>query len=222
MEPGYEHRHILRSAQWGLAAMPAPISVVPKDPFGSDRTIFRSGLEEQFGMTEPSFELCPGCGLSLPVVEGSTHAYIGASPPCWALFGQVIAREYSGPAYMEAHQTTVDAYAAQHPGRAEPRAVRSVWGHLSSLYLQFERNVPPNAARQVIPLVTSRWEELGWIEPQAGCDAMTIADVVAATDPSEHCSIVERWGRSVWNCWSNHHRRIAEIAEDARVRLPTE
>jgi hypothetical protein len=26
LEPGYEHRHILRSAQWGLAAMPAPIS----------------------------------------------------------------------------------------------------------------------------------------------------------------------------------------------------
>jgi hypothetical protein len=25
--PGYEHRQILRSAQWGLAAMPAPISV---------------------------------------------------------------------------------------------------------------------------------------------------------------------------------------------------
>src|SRR5690348_18285902 len=27
--PGYEYRHILRSAQWGLAAMPAPISFGP-------------------------------------------------------------------------------------------------------------------------------------------------------------------------------------------------
>lgn len=32
--PGYEHRQILRSAQWGLAAMPAPISFVrrPRGP----------------------------------------------------------------------------------------------------------------------------------------------------------------------------------------------
>ena len=28
LEPSYEHRQILRSAQWGLAAMPAPISFV--------------------------------------------------------------------------------------------------------------------------------------------------------------------------------------------------
>jgi len=27
--PGHEHRQILRSAQWGLAAMPAPISFGP-------------------------------------------------------------------------------------------------------------------------------------------------------------------------------------------------
>ena len=46
--PGYEHRHILRSAQWGLAAMPAPISYErgarqslqqcrPPFPFGARR-----------------------------------------------------------------------------------------------------------------------------------------------------------------------------------------
>lgn len=169
-------------------------------------------------MTEQSFELCPGCGLSLPVVEGPTHAYIGASRSCWALFGRVIAREYSAPAYMKAHQTTVDAYAVQHPGKAQPRAIRSVWGHLASLYLQFERNVPADSARAIIPLVTSRWEKLEWIEPEGECRAMTIADVAAATSPAEHCSSVERWARSVWNLWRSHHHLIAEISEEARAR----
>jgi hypothetical protein len=205
--PGYEHRQILRSAQWGLAAMPAPISFVP----GGCVVV-----------TEQSFEICPGCKLSLPIFDGPTHDYIGASPSCWALFGQVMAREYGGPAYMKVHQLTVDAYAVQHPGRAEPRAVRSVWGHLASLYLQLEQGVPTDRAKQVIPLVTSQSESLGWIEPPEQCSAMTIADVVAAASPAEHCSVVEQWARSVWNCWSSHHRRIAAIADEARARMRTE
>ena len=78
--------------------------------------------------------------------------------------------------------------------------------------------MPPDSAREIIPLVTSQWEKLEWIEPQAPRRAMTIADVTVATSPSEHCSTVERWARSVWDCWSSHHRLIAEIAEEARAR----
>ena len=104
----------------GAGSNASPHFFVPEDFFGGDRTPFEVCPKTTAAVTERSFELCPGCGLSLPVVEGPTHPYIGASPSCWALFGQVIAREYGAPAYMKAHQTTVDAYAVQHPGRPGP------------------------------------------------------------------------------------------------------
>ena len=56
-----------------------------------------------------SFEICAGCRLSLPIFDGPTQSYIGASPSCRALFGQLLARGYGDAAYMKVHQLTVDA-----------------------------------------------------------------------------------------------------------------
>ena len=63
---------------------------------------------------------CTGCGALVPDTPGPTHRYIGASPQCWALFGEVLAREYSDFRYASVHQLTVDSYAAQHPGTPSP------------------------------------------------------------------------------------------------------
>ena len=68
---------------------------------------------------------CQGCGLVLPVRTGPTHPYIGACPACWALFGDVLAREYGDPAYFRPHQVTVDTYAVQHPGTPERRSIQA-------------------------------------------------------------------------------------------------
>ena len=38
-------------------------------------------------ITEP----CVGCGAQVPKKQGPTHEYIGASPGCWELFGQLLA-----------------------------------------------------------------------------------------------------------------------------------
>jgi Family of unknown function (DUF5946) len=53
--------------------------------------------------------VCRGCGVSLPDVKGPTHAYLHSSPACWALYGEVLAREYSNPARFVVHQLTVDS-----------------------------------------------------------------------------------------------------------------
>ena len=86
---------------------------------------------------------CPGCRLLLPEGEGATHPYIGSSPACWALFGDILAREYSDPAYFRRHQLTVDTYAVQHPGRPERRSVQSVALHLVTLCLILEDGADP-------------------------------------------------------------------------------
>ena len=82
---------------------------------------------------------CPGCGLDLPEHDGPTHAYIGASPACWALYGELLAREYGELRYPPSHRLTVDVYAIQHPGGGERRAIQSVAVHLMALCLVLER-----------------------------------------------------------------------------------
>jgi Family of unknown function (DUF5946) len=44
---------------------------------------------------------CLGCGALVPDSDGPgpTHAYMLASPGCWALYGEVSSREYSDLAY---------------------------------------------------------------------------------------------------------------------------
>ena len=67
---------------------------------------------------------CPGCGLALPArPDAPKHPYVGASAECWAVYGEVLAREYEDPAYFRVHQLTVDAYAVQHPGAPERRSI---------------------------------------------------------------------------------------------------
>lgn len=40
---------------------------------------------------------CPGCGLMTAVQDGPTHPYVVSSPGCWAIYGEVLAREYQNP-----------------------------------------------------------------------------------------------------------------------------
>ena len=72
-------------------------------------------------MTQP-IKACFSCGAQVPDVEGPTHRYMLSSPGCWAVFGEVLAREYSNALYMKNHRLTVDAYAVQHPGKPSRQA----------------------------------------------------------------------------------------------------
>jgi hypothetical protein len=51
------------------------------------------GLHEAHRRAVPSprvgSRLAPGCGLVLPLHSGPTHAYVGASPACWAFHGRL-------------------------------------------------------------------------------------------------------------------------------------
>jgi hypothetical protein len=45
-----------------------------------------------------------GCGALLPDVNGPTHPYLGASASCWAVYGEVLAREYGEYRYPPVHR----------------------------------------------------------------------------------------------------------------------
>lgn len=54
---------------------------------------------------------CIGCGALVPDSDGPTLRYPdAASPGCWAVFGEILAREYGEFGYPDVHHLTVDAY----------------------------------------------------------------------------------------------------------------
>ncbi|MEM6714311.1 MAG: DUF5946 family protein [Cyanobacteria bacterium P01_D01_bin.6] len=72
-------------------------------------------------------EKCHSCGAATPPSPtGVTHAYLDASPGCWARYGEVLAREYANVQYFAVHAITVDAYSAQHPGHPTPQEINSL------------------------------------------------------------------------------------------------
>ncbi len=160
---------------------------------------------------------CPGCGVLLPETEGTTHRYIGASPECWAVFGEVSEKEYEDFRYARVHGLTVDAYCAQHPGEPSPQAVRSVAVHLVGLYLHLERGLSPRelyAARQrVASLAKEGKKDVFWMELPAFLGERTVLCVHHANGPDEHAERVREWARSVWEAWSPHHETVRRWAE---------
>jgi hypothetical protein len=138
-----------------------------------------------------------------------------SSPGCWGLYGEVLAKEYS-PEYRDAHihQITVDAFACQHPGKPERRAIQSVNGHLVSLYLVYEKNVIGKEASAAIKHIIEDENAVAgfaWLEPPSFEGSLTVADVLKAKDVSEHKKFVKDWGESVWKTWKAKHLRTVEL-----------
>ncbi|QIN80352.1 hypothetical protein GBA65_19570 [Rubrobacter marinus] len=160
---------------------------------------------------------CPGCGALVPDMTGPVHRYIGASPGCWAAFGEVSGKEYGDFRYARVHGLTVDAYCAQHPGEPSPQAIRSVAVHLVGLSLQMERDLSPEELYAVHKRVSSlaKEGEMGvfWLDPPDLPGGPTILYVLGADGPEEHAERVREWARAVWEAWSPYHETVRRWAE---------
>ena len=159
-------------------------------------------------------ERCPDCGVELPAGATVRHPYLGASPSCWEVYNRVLAREYSSPALMRSiHRITVDAYAAQHPGKTERRAIQSVWAHLVSLHLTLDKELDHNFARRIIGALTEQSESLEWLTPPGKLGNLTVVEVAEAADDHAHEQLVRMWAREVWQSWSAHHQAVKAAAD---------
>jgi hypothetical protein len=159
---------------------------------------------------------CPGCGSMLPIHDGPTHDYMLSSPACWAVFGEVLAREYSNPALMDIHRLTVDTWAVQHPGDGSRRAVQSVAMHLCRIRLQLEDGYAGMRANDAMLRLSTLKSELPELPPRPAY-SMTVADVRNAIDPGQHAEAVRRWAGATWDDWSDQHDFVAGYL--ARVGL---
>lgn len=165
-------------------------------------------------MTTEAYELkpCVGCGALMPDVDGPTHKYIGASPGCWAIYGEVLAKEYSDVLYYSAHQLTADTYAVQHPGAPSRQSIQSVAVHLVSLFGVLEGGFNYEQAVAIKQKLTKEREKFFWLEPPASLGEITILDVAKAKDAVEHKTVVREWATAVWRAWSPHHATVREWA----------
>lgn len=158
-------------------------------------------------MSMLSDERCPGCGIVLAATDGPTHPYIGASPSCWALYGEVLAREFSEPRLFDIHQMTVDAYAVQHPGEPERRSTQSVAVHLMTLALWIERDANPRAGTELHKRMVSQ-QEYVWLDPPRPNGTLTIAHVHDTSTIEEHRTAVREWASDVWRARERHHPTV--------------
>lgn len=157
-------------------------------------------------------DACPGCGASFAASDGPTHRYLGASAGCWAVFGEILAREYSDARYFAVHHLTVDAYCAQHPGDSSRRAVQSAGVHLIALYMAIElgRDAAELAKARGQAVKTGAFVHLA---PPSQY-AMTVIDVRAADSPEMHGRLVRAWAEEVWQRWQPHHTTIRAWANN--------
>lgn len=148
---------------------------------------------------------CPGCGSPVGPAEGPTHAYIGSSPGCWAQFGELMASDIGDVS----GQLVADAYAVQHPGVPERRAVQSVCVHLILLCATLERGWPADRAvslrRAALARPPAPWR---WLDPVLPLGTLTVADVAAGRAPADRGRRVLEWADDVWRSWAPRHDEV--------------
>ena len=159
-------------------------------------------------MTE--YESCPGCGATLPKVNGPTHRYIGASPACWAIYTALSNAGEPPIAPTPARALIVDAYAAQHPGTPSPQAIQSVAVHLLVLYGVLMRGVDPGTAlwirRRALRKRNGRkHDRFPWLTPPSFAGSLTVADIARAPTPPARAELSGSYVEAVWTRWSESH-----------------
>ena len=156
---------------------------------------------------------CFSCGALAPDIEGPTHKYMLSSPGCWALFGEILARDYTEYNYPPVHRLVVDAYAVQHPGKPIRQAIQSVAVHLIGLYLSLEKGMDAKNVTRAIGRATESSDRFFWLDPPEFVGALTVAQAVETGSLDEYDRLGRDWAKSAWEAWAVHHTQIRKWSE---------
>ncbi|HRN68718.1 MAG TPA: DUF5946 family protein [Promineifilum sp.] len=157
---------------------------------------------------------CTGCGALVPNEDGPTHRYVGASPGCWAIHGEVLARGYSAPGFGDELMLQINSYCVQHPGTPSPQSIQSVCVHLIGLYLVLERNFDGRRALEAVRAAADGSRAFHWLEPPTHHYEVTILDIHRAGDPAAYAAALTEMARLTWAAWSNHHSQVRSWAAE--------
>jgi hypothetical protein len=152
---------------------------------------------------------CFGCGGLVPDLDGPVHAYMLASPGCWALYAALEDWKAGLPGSDRPTlaQYLTDSYAAQHPANPDRRNRQSVAIHLMSLCASLESGVPGERLRYLLGTWAGRDYPL--LTPQPEAYELTARDVALA-EAEERADLVLALARGSWASWSAHHGQVRE------------
>lgn len=153
--------------------------------------------------------VCPGCATRLHFSHVLCEGYFNTTPERWSLFTEVQGTQYGNALFgRHTHQSTIDAYAAQHAGANHPD--KSVAIHLLGLYLVIEQEADPlefAPVQQRIGSACANRPKLIRPEDRGG---LTIFNVAMAAD-GDHINTAHSWSREVRGMWAEHRQTIAEL-----------
>lgn len=159
--------------------------------------------------------VCPACGYAAPETDGPTHVYMSPSAPCWEMYGEVLAREFSDIGFYRSHRLLTDAYCAHHPIADERRARQSINIHLASLMLHFEDSAPTEHIIAFLKAAAGS-RDFPFLEQPAAARTITIEAIHAATNDVEHAAEVEKYASAVFDVWSDHNSTIRALIESVK------
>jgi len=164
-------------------------------------------------MAARSYRDCPGRGVRLPVSEAHADGRYHASAACWQLYGELSADTLTRGDSVFIHQLTVDAYGAQHTG-PDARPITVAFA-LIGLSLACERGYDGWQVQHMHTLLAQRSQAWPRFVPPPHVGTLTVRDVMGARPGEERDGVLRRWGRSVWDAWSQEHARVRALV--ARV-----
>lgn len=142
------------------------------------------------------------------------HEYLGASASCWALYNELHAKQYEGFGALTPIRV-IDAYAVQHPGVPERRAIQSVNAHLVALYLQLEKNYDSVRVNGPLQRVLRFADQFEWLTPPNPNGTLTVADVLQAETAEQQAQAIENYAREIWRAWQPHRATVLKWAAKA-------
>lgn len=101
-----------------------------------------------------------------------------------------------------------DAYMVQHPGVPERRAIQSVGAHLVGLCLVLEHGLPAGELSKTLQRILDSPPAWRWLEPPVPNGELTVFDVAAALGTDDAPDVIERYVRSIWAAWAQHHDTV--------------
>ena len=142
---------------------------------------------------------CEGCGAEL---QGGTAA-------CRALYDEVLARDYSEPAYFACHKLVVDAYSLQHPDRF-CRSAKSLASHLVGLCEVMEHEGAIDRGSPALKQWLDGTVDLAKPHLPERRGEVTLPNLPLAADPSAWRAEVRRWAQAVWRAYEPLHATARE------------
>ncbi|MBO0790298.1 MAG: hypothetical protein J2P36_05040 [Ktedonobacteraceae bacterium] len=153
---------------------------------------------------------CVGCRAMVPDLPeryGPAHQYLGASPGCWHIYGEVNAGMFPS---MTVRGLCADTYMVQHPGVPSRQSIQSVARHLLGLYWALEHELPFDKA--VKAMSGAPVGQFVWLDPPSSPGPLTVVDVAQETGDAARVEVIRQWAKTTWEAWRPHHQTIHDWA----------